>query len=251
MSRSAASVVRASVEAVNVNVAGQGDVDHNNRNPENERSGKGRRRREAAEQRRIDQQRWGQYITDREEDSVVGLPAMAPRSANRRRTRRNNRHNSVHHLEDFYEDELHFGPNQPQDENCDDFDLEMALSLSLSLAEPTPTSEGVQYTDQGTVNMSYESLVQLENVKCVAPAKLLSSMSVLTFDDIKPQQELVEQIEKCAICQCEYEHGDQLIFLACNHAFHHLCGSEWLLNHSKLCPICKHDVTDQKLADNM
>lgn len=48
----------------------------------------------------------------------------------------------------------------------------------------------------------------------------------------------------CAICQCDYEDADLLIKLPCTHKFHHGCGSEWLLNYSKLCPVCKHDVTE-------
>jgi hypothetical protein len=243
------SVVGAVPESVqDVNVSGQLDVNQANRNSRNERSGKGRRRRAAAEQRRIDQQRWGQYITDEEDETAVG---MAPRSGNRRRARRNNRNNSTssHHLEDYYQDELAFHANQPRNENCEDFDLEMALSLSLSLEDPPLYSGSIEYSNQGTVNMSYESLVQLENVKCVAPANVVNSMPILTFDGNKSEQGSADEIEKCTICQCEYEFGDQIISLPCAHGFHNPCGAEWLLNHSKLCPICKHNVMDQKFVD--
>lgn len=234
--------------AQDINVSGQLDGNQVNRNPRSERSGKGRRRRAAADQRRIDQQRWGQYITDEEDECATG---MAQTSGNRRRARRNNRNNpnSSHHLEDYYRDELAFRSNQPRNENCDDFDLEMALSLSLSLADPPPYSGGIEYSNQGTVDMSYESLVQLEDIKCVAPAKIVNSMPILTFDGNKSEQGSTDEMEKCAICQCEYEFGDQIISLPCTHGFHNPCGAEWLLNHSKLCPICKHDVMDQKPVD--
>ena len=148
-------------------------------------------------------------------------------------------------IEDCYQDELVFHTNQPRNENCDDFDLEMALSLSLSLADPPPYSADIAYSNQGTVNMSYESLVQLENVKCVAPANVVNSMPILTFDGNKPEQGSADEIEKCVICQCEYEFGDQIISLPCTHGFHYPCGAEWLLNHSKLCPISKNNVMDQ------
>lgn len=238
--------VRESVQ--DVDVSGQLDVNQASRNSRSERSGKGRRRRAAAEQRRIDQQRWGQYITDEEDECATG---MAPRSGNRRRARRNNRNNpnSSHHLEGYYRDELAFHSNQPRNENCDDFDLEMALSLSLSLADPPPYSGAIEYSNQGTVDMSYESLVQLENVKCVAPATIVNSMPILTFDGNKSEEGSTDEMEKCAICQFEYEFGDQIISLPCTHCFHNHCGAEWLLNHSKLCPICKHDVMGQKPVD--
>jgi len=246
MNSSVANAVCESVQ--DVNLSGQVDVNQASRNSRNERSGKGRRRRAAAEQRRIDQQRWGQYITDEEEEAAAG---MVPRSSNRRRARRNNRNNSnsSHHLEDYYQDELALHTNQPRNENCDDFDLEMALSLSLSLADPPPYSVGIEYNNQGTVNMSYESLVQLENVKCVAPASIVNSMPILTFDGNRSEQGPADEIEKCAICQCEYDFGEQVISLPCTHGFHYPCGAEWLLNHSKLCPICKHNVMDQKFVD--
>ena len=97
----------------------------------------------------------------------------------------------------------------------------MALSLSLLLADPPPYSADIAYSNQGTVNMSYESLVQLENVKCVAPANVVNSMPILTFDGNKPEQGSVDEIEKCVICQCEYEFGDQIISLPCTHGFHY------------------------------
>uniref|UniRef100_A0A0D6R0M7 RING-type E3 ubiquitin transferase n=1 Tax=Araucaria cunninghamii TaxID=56994 RepID=A0A0D6R0M7_ARACU len=241
MSRSA-SAMRDSPETFNL-------ADANNvGRTRHERSSKGRRRRAAAEQRRIDQQRWGQYLTDEEEDSGNVVPATVPRSSNRRRARRNNRNNSnsVHFLEDDYcEDEVAFHATRSRDELFDDFDLEMALSLSLSLSSASPNNS----SNQSNVNMSYETLVQLESVKCVAPTDVVSSMLDITFDGNKSEQGLATEMDKCAICQCEYECGEHIISLPCTHGFHYACGSEWLLNYSKLCPICKIDVTDTKFTD--
>lgn len=48
----------------------------------------------------------------------------------------------------------------------------------------------------------------------------------------------------CVICQIEYEEGEVQMKLPCLHKFHQACGAEWLLNYSKICPVCKHDVTE-------
>lgn len=46
----------------------------------------------------------------------------------------------------------------------------------------------------------------------------------------------------CAIC---LEKNNISVELPCKHCFHENCASEWLLNHSKLCPMCKGDVEEK------
>ncbi|KXZ50309.1 hypothetical protein GPECTOR_17g948 [Gonium pectorale] len=46
----------------------------------------------------------------------------------------------------------------------------------------------------------------------------------------------------CAICQCDYERGEQLVRLPCAHVLHAGCGRKWLGEYSKKCPICKAAV---------
>ncbi|KAJ2806907.1 hypothetical protein H4R20_001507 [Coemansia guatemalensis] len=46
----------------------------------------------------------------------------------------------------------------------------------------------------------------------------------------------------CAICLCEYDDGDILRLLRCNHHMHQGCVDEWLhINQS--CPLCKQTLT--------
>ncbi|XP_057837216.1 E3 ubiquitin ligase BIG BROTHER-related isoform X1 [Cryptomeria japonica] len=228
------------------NASGQLNTNPVARNLRNERSNRARRRRAATGQRRIDQQRWGQYITDEEDDSASALPTV-PRSSNRRRTRVNHQNNYAHHLQedDYYEDEHAFHATRQRDGIYGDFEFEMALSLSLSFEDSTPNSGNPDYSNQSIANMSYEVLVQLENVKCVASVNVVRSMLDITFKGKKSAQGFINEEEKCAICQCEYEQDEHIISLPCTHCFHHSCGSEWLLDYSKLCPICKLDVTDR------
>lgn len=185
------------------------------------KSAKGRRRRAAADQRRLEQQRWGKYLEEEEEEYTIVAPI--PPGSRRRARRRNDRGNLHFRYED--EDEL-------------DPDLALSLALALSLSSSTgDNSETLANLHSATLDpdMTYESLVQLENVTCVASAAVVASLPMCSADG--------KVSEVCVICQGEYAHGDSLLKLPCSHDFHQGCGSEWLRKYSKLCPVCKHDVT--------
>lgn len=47
----------------------------------------------------------------------------------------------------------------------------------------------------------------------------------------------------CIICLENYEPGEKLRLLPCQHRYHRDCIGQWLGNRRRLCPVCKHDVT--------
>lgn len=126
-------------------------------------------------------------------------------------------------------------------------------AISLSLAEPphrnnefpvnSTTPPELQHLD-----LSYESLVMLENVKCTAPAVLVRSLSGHIFKKNSSISLSVDEI--CTICQVDYGEGDSCMMLPCAHTVHDVCGLEWFMNHSKLCPVCKHDITEQDAKED-
>lgn len=198
-------------------------------------SGKGRRRRAVAEQRRTEQEHWDRLVHDSVEEIFV-----APRPLSRRQSRRAARHLT----RDDFDDCPHF------DSQNDDNDLDIALAISLSLSETDGNVVGHGHAnlssspEGGLLDMSYENLVLLENVKCTAALATVNSLNRCVFDKCNQSStsEIVDEL--CTICQHEYNEGDTIMLLPCMHNFHDACSSEWLLHHSKLCPVCKLDVSE-------
>lgn len=47
----------------------------------------------------------------------------------------------------------------------------------------------------------------------------------------------------CSICLCEYEMGESVIRLPCNHIYHESCLGSWVTNHVR-CPLCNYDLME-------
>jgi len=66
----------------------------------------------------------------------------------------------------------------------------------------------------------------------------------LSASALKPEVHGLQEIDQddlhdiCAICLTEYEDGEQLRVLPCEHFFHPGCVDQWLRNHNA-CPMCK------------
>ncbi len=56
--------------------------------------------------------------------------------------------------------------------------------------------------------------------------------------------EIDDNAETCAICLNKLENGNIIFDIPCKHKYHTQCLSEWLLNHSQLCPLCKSNVSE-------
>ncbi|KAI7908125.1 uncharacterized protein BX663DRAFT_493057 [Cokeromyces recurvatus] len=77
----------------------------------------------------------------------------------------------------------------------------------------------------------------------LAPISIVSRLTVKIFNRTE------KDLECCTICLEEYQTGDELRVLPCQHQFHILCVDAWLTTQKKLCPICKRDITTT-LTDN-
>ena len=53
-----------------------------------------------------------------------------------------------------------------------------------------------------------------------------------------------EEVDKCTICLCEFDDGEDVRRLPCMHLFHVSCVDQWL-SLNKRCPICRVDIETQ------
>eukprot|EP00271_Cylindrocystis_brebissonii_P012960 TRINITY_DN32485_c0_g1_i1.p1 TRINITY_DN32485_c0_g1~~TRINITY_DN32485_c0_g1_i1.p1 ORF type:complete len:308 (+),score=104.34 TRINITY_DN32485_c0_g1_i1:205-1128(+) len=252
------------------------------------RSGKGRRRRAAAEQRLLEQQRWGAAANEEEEEEAAAPPRPPPR---RKRCPRPRPQTLLQEEVEAYYEEAGARASASA-ASSQDRDLDLALALSLSLLPPSPASRVVPVgaARQGSagallshgsspsssqlseaslgssLDLSYESLVCLEAVRCCAPHAVVEALLLRggggkhhpEADVDEHEEEEAEgegrrgggsySEEVCAICQLElrvFEEAAEdllLLQLPCGHELHEDCGRRWLQHYSKACPVCKCDV---------
>ncbi|KAK7275618.1 hypothetical protein RIF29_16738 [Crotalaria pallida] len=55
-------------------------------------------------------------------------------------------------------------------------------------------------------------------------------------------------IDKCVICQVEYEDDEALVALECEHPYHTDCITKWL-QIKKVCPICSTEISVPKMVN--
>ncbi|KAF2644612.1 hypothetical protein P280DRAFT_514083 [Massarina eburnea CBS 473.64] len=87
----------------------------------------------------------------------------------------------------------------------------------------------------------------------IAPAQPVAAGAAATQNDGSPDEGL-----GCSICTDDFERGQDLRVLPCNHKFHPECVDPWLLNVSGTCPLCRVDLrpvtsntsTDDGLENN-
>ncbi|KAJ2500216.1 hypothetical protein GGH96_002909 [Coemansia sp. RSA 1972] len=64
-------------------------------------------------------------------------------------------------------------------------------------------------------------------------------------DKLPPAFCALSEAESCSICLSDIVRGEELVSLIpCNHQFHIDCVSQWLMQKSTKCPLCKADMLD-------
>ncbi|CAD6197028.1 unnamed protein product [Caenorhabditis auriculariae] len=58
---------------------------------------------------------------------------------------------------------------------------------------------------------------------------------------VKDIEAPAEETERCTVCLCDFETGDEVRSLRCTHIFHPDCIDKWLV-YNKKCPVCRLDV---------
>lgn len=86
---------------------------------------------------------------------------------------------------------------------------------------------------QGSVNYgSVEEEDEEEERNSLEVSSKLEEGLVLSVNEEEPS---------CSICLCEYEMGESVMRLPCNHIYHESCLDSWVTNHVR-CPLCNYDL---------
>ncbi|EOA82931.1 hypothetical protein ACJQWK_04679 [Exserohilum turcicum] len=101
-------------------------------------------------------------------------------------------------------------------------------SAQAAQAPPPPATEGAAETRQEAAPAEIEG---------IAPAQPAGVAAAAVADTTSNDQSLV-----CSICTEDFEKGQDLRVLPCNHKFHPECVDPWLLNVSGTCPLCRVDL---------
>ncbi|KAL7536888.1 hypothetical protein ACHAXR_007474 [Thalassiosira sp. AJA248-18] len=104
------------------------------------------------------------------------------------------------------------------------------MSRSSSLTDIKRTGSGSNYGSVGTIDLEEEDSLE----KPPSVSKLEGGLLTSFDDDEEPS---------CSICLCEYEHGEQVTRLPCDHIYHESCLNSWTDNHVR-CPLCNYDLMD-------
>lgn len=97
-----------------------------------------------------------------------------------------------------------------------------ATTTATSLGQPHPT------TEKSTAATTAQELHDNGSSSGVAPVAGAAAASVRNDDD---------DVLVCSICTDEFEKGQDLRVLPCNHKFHPACVDPWLLDVSGTCPL--------------
>jgi len=90
----------------------------------------------------------------------------------------------------------------------------------------------------------FERLVEVQDMLQTRRGMSEETIDAVTTEVLGPKEEREQQENAqmtCMVCLCDFETGDEVKRLPCNHTFHSACVSEWL-RRSCECPICKLNV---------
>ncbi|GKU95983.1 hypothetical protein SLEP1_g9269 [Rubroshorea leprosula] len=101
---------------------------------------------------------------------------------------------------------------------------------------------------QSVVLSSRQSVSSIGSVP--APNDVVESLPIKIY--AKSHKLQTDEAAQCYICLVEYEDGDSLRILPCNHEFHKSCIDKWLKEIHRVCPLCRGDIcrSDPLPAEN-
>ncbi|GLT74897.1 hypothetical protein SLA2020_466620 [Shorea laevis] len=103
--------------------------------------------------------------------------------------------------------------------------------------------EDMEEDDIDPDELSYEELIALGEIigverRGLSPKEISSCLHLVKFRFGESKCE----VDRCVVCQVEYEEGETLGALCCEHLYHSECISKWL-QMKKICPICSTEIS--------
>ncbi|XP_039019033.1 E3 ubiquitin-protein ligase RLIM-like isoform X3 [Hibiscus syriacus] len=83
--------------------------------------------------------------------------------------------------------------------------------------------------------------LSLSMVSLPVPESVVDSFPLRRHEKVDAAQ-TGDAIEQCYICLAEYDDGDKIRVLPCQHEFHMSCVDKWLKEIHGVCPLCRGDV---------
>ncbi|XWS17045.1 hypothetical protein CRYUN_Cryun33cG0034000 [Craigia yunnanensis] len=83
--------------------------------------------------------------------------------------------------------------------------------------------------------------LSLSMVSLPAPESVVDSFPLRSHKKVDAA-EVGDAVEQCYICLAEYEEGDKIRVLPCQHEFHMSCVDKWLKEIHGVCPLCRGAV---------
>ncbi|KAK4476459.1 hypothetical protein RD792_015613 [Penstemon davidsonii] len=123
--------------------------------------------------------------------------------------------------------------------SCDSFFTEEETSTLASISQIIMLAEALfEVLDE----IHHQSLsLSLSTLSLPAPESVVDAFPLRYHKNVDVDSGDAQQ---CYICLAEYEEGDQLRVLPCNHDYHVLCIDKWLKEINRACPLCRHNVCE-------
>ncbi|KAK4344440.1 hypothetical protein RND71_037534 [Anisodus tanguticus] len=111
--------------------------------------------------------------------------------------------------------------------------------------------DNMEEDDVDPDELSYEELIALGEFVGVENRGLSEAeISKSSHSSIFQSNDSKTLVDKCVVCQLDYEEGEKLVALPCDHPYHSDCIKKWL-QIKKICPICSDEVSSTNVPKDL
>ncbi|XP_010065007.2 E3 ubiquitin ligase BIG BROTHER-related [Eucalyptus grandis] len=157
--------------------------------------------------------------------------------------------------EEEEDDESSDDGGEDQGEDRYDYFSGLGFEAEFGFLEGEDSSQNdidmAEFDDIDPDELSYEELIELgeiigEERRGLSLEQIGKCFGPFTFQSQSAVERKMGAIDRCVICQIEYEEGEKLVILdSCDHSYHSECITQWL-QVKKTCPICSTEVSAPK-----